>query len=104
MIQKIMTLQDGDKELKTKLKMMINDLKNVIEFKEKHSSVDKEAFKNAIQINDYILPADNLNNNDEMSFKAFQAQDNNDKVLFLLFLIDSFLKRDNVQVKPDKSI
>ena len=84
MIKKIVELQGGDKELSKKLNGAIKDLKNVIEFKEKHSSNDKEAFKNAIQIHDNIMPADNLNNNTEQSHKDYQSFDNYDKILFLL--------------------
>jgi len=41
MILKIVEIQGGNKELKLKLTGAIKDLKNVIEFKEKHSSDDK---------------------------------------------------------------
>lgn len=97
MIQKIVDLQNGSKDLKEKLKGAINDLKNVIEFKEKHSSLDKEAFKNAIQINDDKFSDEVHNNKNTQTLKKFELLDNSDKILFLLYMSDWFLKRDKIK-------
>ena len=97
MIQKIVDMQKGSKDLKEKLKGAINDLKSVIEFKEKHSSLDKEAFKNAIQINDDKFSDEVHNNKNTQTLKKFELLDNSDKILFLLYMSDWFLKRDKIK-------